>query len=142
MKKFLFLISVSIVMIQNCHLAFSQDDNKQEKGPTIFLCCYETNEKTNPLADFMYFVPLISPVQVTNEQSANNQQIGYVISCTKETKKSSFHTVCEFRMEGQGSNLNDFDKEGMIERNKKNIKKGKPLNLMAKDMVKSISLAI
>ena len=98
-----------------------------DTGPTIYLCCHETNNETNPLSDFMYFVPLISPVDVTNEKSENNQQIGYVISCTKDSKKKSFKSSCEFRMEGQGSNLNDFDKEGMIERNKAKVKEGKPI---------------
>lgn len=126
MKKILFAV---ILIFQFTFIVVARDEsqNHQNKGPAIFLCCYETNEKANPLADFMYFVPLISPVQVTNERNENNQQIGYVISCAKNTKKNSFNAACEFRMEGQGSNLNDFDKQGMIERNKKNVKKGEPI---------------
>ncbi|HBG25559.1 MAG: hypothetical protein A2Y10_05095 [Planctomycetes bacterium GWF2_41_51] len=116
-RKYLYLIIL---------LALSQLNYSviADTGPTIYLCCRDTNNQTNLLSDFMYFVPLISPVDVTNEKSENNQQIGYVISCTKDSKKKSFKSSCEFRMEGQGSNLNDFDKEGMIERNKKNVKEG------------------
>lgn len=98
-----------------------------EKGPTVYLCCKDKNGKTNPLKDFMYFVPLISPVNVTNEQTPGNSQVGYVTKCSKDTKGNTFTTTCEFRMEGQGTNTNDFDKKGMIDRNVKDVKKGKPL---------------
>jgi len=102
---------------------FAQDD----QGPTVYLCCKDTNGKLNPLNEFMYFVPSISPVSVTNQKSQGNQQVGYITSCGRQTKGDSFTASCEFRMEGQGTNMNDFDKKGMIARNEKLVKKGKPI---------------
>lgn len=128
MKKI--ILSTALMSVLFSCPVFCQNENEKNqdgKGPTVYLCCKETNQKTNPLNEFMYFVPLISPVEVTNQQSQNNQQIGYVTSCSKQTKGDSFSTLCEFRMEGQGSNLNDFDKQGMIARNEKYAKKGKPI---------------
>jgi len=99
--------------------------DKNEKGPTIQLCC---KGKKEPLANFMYFVPLISPVSVTSETSKNTSQSGYVISCKKpEIKKNSFFASCEFRMEGEGFHINNFDHKEMIERNEKDVSKGAPI---------------
>jgi hypothetical protein len=128
MKKILLLASITVLLI-NCK-GLSQNEKKAPpdgKGPTVYLCCKDTNGKNNPLNEFMYFVPLISPVDVTNQQSPGNQQIGYITSCERQTKGNTFSTSCQFRMEGQGTNLNDFDKKGMIARNEKLVKKDKPI---------------
>lgn len=130
MSKYLRVLIITMAVIQFDSFAFAKKDSadaKEGEGPTIFLCCNDTNKETNPLSDFMYFVPLISPVDVTNEKNENNNQTGYVLSCKRDTKKNLFTTSCEFRMEGKGYNLNDFDKGRMIERNEKNVKKGKPI---------------
>ncbi|MEN6383884.1 MAG: hypothetical protein ABFD79_01665 [Phycisphaerales bacterium] len=128
MKRFVLLGILSAVVFS--FEVLGQDEKKENeagKGPTVYLCCKETNNKTNPLNEFMYFVPLISPVDVTNQKSPDNQQIGYITSCQKQTKGNAFKTSCQFRMEGQGNNMNDFDKKGMIARNEKFVKKGKPI---------------
>jgi len=122
-------IAVSALVLFSCPV-LSQDKEEKApagKGPMVYLCCKDTNGETNPINEFMYFVPLISPVEVTNQKSENNHQIGYVTSCNRRTKNNSFSTSCEFRMEGQGTNLNDFDKKGMILRNERNAKKGQSI---------------
>lgn len=100
------------------------NDSEDVNGPTILLSYGGEEYKKNPLADFMYFVPLISPVSVTSETSKHNQQIGYVISSERKTTDDSFYASCEFRMMGEGSHINEFDHEETIERNKKNVKEG------------------
>jgi hypothetical protein len=128
MRKIFLLAALSVILLSGTVISKNEDPKTQDgKGPTVYLCCKDTNNKTNPLNEFMYFVPLISPVAVTNEQSPNNQQVGYTTSCERQTKGNTFSTTCQFRMEGQGTNLNDFDKKGMIARNEKYVKKGKPL---------------
>jgi hypothetical protein len=114
------VVSAALLLL-NC-IAVGQGEPNQT-GPTVSLVC----NKSNPLNEFMYFVPLISPVEVTNQRSENNRQIGYALSYQRNIGTESFSVSCEFRMQGQGYNMNDFDKQGMIARNEKAVKNGKPI---------------
>jgi hypothetical protein len=122
MRRITLYLAIAILMTVSLD---SPASDKAENGPTIQLCC---KGKKEPIANFMYFVPLISPVSVTSETSKNSNQSGYAISCEEsETKKDSFFKSCEFRMEGKGSHINNFDHKEMIERNKKDVDDGAPI---------------
>ncbi|MCE5340663.1 MAG: hypothetical protein LLF92_05990 [Planctomycetaceae bacterium] len=114
-------IIFAALLLFSC-IVLAQDEPNQF-GPTVSLVC----NKPNPLNEFMYFVPLISPVEVTNQRSEDNKQVGYVTSYQRQINADSFTVSCEFKMEGQGYNINNFDKKAMIARNEKNVKNGKPI---------------
>ncbi len=116
------IITILSVMLLLNGMVLGQDEPNQA-GPTVSLCC----NKHNPLNEFMYFVPLISPVEVTNQRSEGNQQVGYTTSYCKQVGDGTFTTSCEFKMEGQGYNINDFDKAAMIARNEKDVESGKSI---------------
>jgi len=93
-------------------------------GPTVLLDCNSIGNLRNSTPDFMYFVPLISPVKVTTETSANNAQRSGLISCFRQSTEESFYVSCEFEMRGTGSHKTIFDSVGMIARNTPNIEPG------------------
>lgn len=86
-------------------------------GPTVFLFNKSGGYPDNTLADFMYFVPLISPVPVSASTSENNAQGGHLLSYESDTNSDSFYVACDFRMEGDGFYINTFDKDAMVEWN-------------------------
>ncbi len=96
-------------------------------GPTVVLDYNGEGIRKNPVASFMYFVPLISPVLVDRETSKGNQQYGGIISYDKEVDGNTFHLACDFLMAGKGYHNNTFDHNGMIERNVAVLKKGESL---------------
>lgn len=94
-------------------------------GPTVILKSDKVLK--NPTPDFMYFVPLISPTLVYSETSKGNEQKSGLISCVKKSTSKSFYVSCEFQMQGSGFHNNKFDSAGMIARNTKGLKQGKPI---------------
>lgn len=87
---------------------------KAQSGPTVYLFGEDGQYPDNALADFMYFVPLISPVGVSAVTSRENTQGGHLLSFESETKGKRFYVSCEFRMKGKGSFANHFDDDAMI----------------------------
>jgi len=96
-------------------------------GPTVFLFSQTGGYPDNTLSDFMYFVPLISPVPVSAVTSQNNTQGGNLLSYESGKKGDSFYVACEFRMKGAGFYLNKFDGDAMIEWNIKSVSNKKVL---------------
>jgi hypothetical protein len=88
-----------------------------DKGPTVFLFDKNGKYPDNTLADFMYFVPLVSPVPVSAVISPNNTQGGHILSYESGQQGNNFYVACEFRMEGKGFYLNEFDDDAMVEWN-------------------------
>ena len=99
--------------------------NAAPGGPTVIL--KSDKALKNPTPDFMYFVPLISPTLVYSETSKGNGQKSGLISDERESTSKTFYVKGEFQMQGNGFHKNKFDSAGMIERNMKGLKKGKPL---------------
>ncbi|MHB9071866.1 MAG: hypothetical protein ACYC54_16010 [Sedimentisphaerales bacterium] len=133
MKMAYVFLFFSIVMAGSC---YSKTTLKQEEGiinstalsgPTVILKCDKENVLQNHTPDFMYFVPLISPVLVYSETSKDNQQKSGLISCTRESTSKSFYVSGEFQMQGNGFYKNKFDTTGMIARNTQELKWGEPL---------------
>ena len=99
-------------------------------GPTVMLDFSRDGLKKNPLASFMYFVPLISPILIERETSADNRQQVGIISYRKKVDSKSFYVSCEFKISGKGFHRNIFDPSGMIARNIPDVKEGEPLTDM------------
>lgn len=99
-------------------------------GPTLLLGYSKETFQSNPIASFMYFVPLIAPTQVDNISSVNNTQEVGIISHILKADSRSFRLVCEFEISGTGFHENTFDPAGMIAAHTEELKKGQTLTHM------------
>ena len=99
-------------------------------GPTLLLGYSKETFQSNPIASFMYFVPLIAPTLVDNISSVNNEQEVGIISHTLNADSKSFHLICEFEILGSGFHKNTFDPAGMIAAHTEELKKGQSLTHM------------
>jgi hypothetical protein len=93
-------------------------------GPSLVFDYGRSAAKGNRIADFMYFVPLISPEPVAMVESANNQQRARVLPVQTHLDGKSFSTSCEFVITGEGTQQNIFDLSGIIRRNKQKLEQG------------------
>lgn len=100
------------------------------KGPTLIMSYRKSDSGLNPIASFMYFVPLIAPTRVDNISSLNNGQQLEIISHHVIIDSTSFSLTCGFDVSGRGFHMNRFDSAGMIAANADTLKKGKPLKHM------------
>jgi hypothetical protein len=89
-------------------------------GPTLRL----STAAPIPIADFMYFVPLISPEPVSMTASPGNTQQARVTSIVQRVGKDSFSVECEFEVIGTGSLLHTLDQGPNIQRNEKKLAEG------------------
>jgi hypothetical protein len=93
-------------------------------GPTLVLNYGRGESPGNPVADFMYFVALISPEPVSITQSPDNTQRARMISATRRSTGNSFVVTCEFEFAGQGSLRNVFDHTEKIHQHERKLKEG------------------
>jgi hypothetical protein len=98
-----------------------------EPGPTIRLDYGHAETSGNPVAAFMYFVPLISPEPVTVETSAGSTQSARLTSATRHQGAGSFTTACDFEFTGDGSQQNVFDLGPQMQRHARQLKAGETL---------------
>jgi len=96
-------------------------------GPTLELAYGNTNAPANPISEFMYFVPLISPEPVSVFTNVGNTQCARILSLRCETNGGSFQAVCEFEFTGQGSQQNHIDHTSLIQKHEKELKAGTPI---------------
>jgi len=87
---------------------------EDSSGPTMIMSYSKKKFVKNPIASFMYFIPLIAPTFVDNISSVNNKQQVGIISNKIEVNSESFNVVCEFEVLGSGFHVNTFDHAGMI----------------------------
>jgi len=99
-------------------------------GPTLIMSYRKEKIVKNPIASFMYFVPLIAPTLVDNISSVNNDQQVGIISYEKKDDANSFQVACEFEILGKGFHMNTFDSNGMIEASIVELEKGEALKHM------------
>jgi hypothetical protein len=69
-------------------LADGNDPDKDSNGPTMIMSYSKKKFIKNPIASFMYFVPLIAPTLVDNTSSVNNEQQEGIISYEKKSLQS------------------------------------------------------
>lgn len=79
------------------------------------------------MADFMYFVPLISPEPVTMREREGSQQRTRVLPTRTKIEGENFTATCEFVISGEGKQENIFDLSGIIQRNQNKLKAGESL---------------
>jgi hypothetical protein len=93
-------------------------------GPTLQLDHDPAHPPVNPLAEFMYFVPLISPEPVTVFTNAGNTQEARILSFTCHTNGSMFFAVREFEFSGEGSLRNVINHGPKIRERQKELEAG------------------
>jgi hypothetical protein len=108
-------------------LADSNDLASDRQGPTMLMNYSREKNIKNPIASFMYFVPLIAPTLVDSVSSVNNDQQVSVLSYELKTDSNSFHLTCEFEIAGTGFHMNTFDPAGMIAAQKDEAEKEETL---------------
>jgi len=96
-------------------------------GPTLQFDYGAGRSRSNPLAQFMYFVPLVSPEEVSLFTNVGNTQCARVVSFRCRTNGVMFHAVCEFDFLGDGVERNVFNHAFLIHRREKELKAGKLL---------------
>lgn len=96
-------------------------------GPTLQLDYGQGTAQTNPICQFMYFVPLISPEQVSMLVSPDNSQGARLLSFHSQTNKDTFITRCEFEFVGSGSLQNIFDHTNLVRRHLEQLQAGETL---------------
>jgi hypothetical protein len=99
-----------------------------DAGPTIRLHYGGTDGPGNAIADFMYFVPLISPERVTVVTSAGNTQRARVVGAERRVDATSFSVVCRFEVTGAGWQDNSFDHTAVIRRHERQLQAGGSLD--------------
>lgn len=103
-------------------------------GPTLRLAA-PGSDVTIPLADFMYFVPLISPEPVSTLTSAGNRPAARMISASRHFAGAAFSAEAEFSFSGAGSEQNIIDLTRLIRRNEGRLKNGATLEHVLKSIV-------
>ena len=93
-------------------------------GPTIRLDYKPGKSAGNPVASFMYFIPLISPELVSFLTSPGSTQSAQVTCAKRRFTAHSFLTTCEFEFSGQGSQQSLFDLTNQIRRQERKLKEG------------------
>jgi hypothetical protein len=123
------LVSMAGVGISSGHnsLLSSNDVVKDNNGPTMIMNYSKKKFVKNPIASFMYFVPLIAPTLVDNISSADNTQQMGIISHKINVNSKSFYVACEFEVLGNGFHMNTFNPVGMIAAHTKELKKGEAI---------------
>lgn len=96
-------------------------------GPTLHLDYGHGDTNGSPVAEFMYFVPLISPDLVSLRKSDGNSQRARILSLTRRDSTKSFLVTCEVEFVGEGFQRNAFDLTRNINRHESSLKAGKNL---------------
>ena len=91
-------------------------------GPTLRLDYGVGDQGFNPVSDFMYFVPLISPEHVLLATNLGNSQCARVVSFTNHITGKSFSATCEFEFTGDGIQRDTFEHVVGIQRHEKQLK--------------------
>jgi len=93
-------------------------------GPTIRLDFGRDQSPGNPVASFMYFVPLISPEPVSSTTSPGSTQAARVLSAKRKGTDHSFVVTCEFEFTGSGSQQSLLDLAPTIRRHERELRAG------------------
>ncbi len=100
----------------------------ESTGPTLHLSCGRGKASGNPVAEFMYFVPLISMEPVSVVKSAGNTQRARMVSATRSFTARSFLVTCEFEFSGEGTQQNIIDHAAKVRRHASALKAGGSLD--------------
>jgi len=107
--------------------AVPQGEAPAAAGPTLRLDCARGPSAENPVADFMYFVPLISLEPVVAATNPKGDHRMRVLSATRRIKGATFQVTCEFELSGNGYERNLFDYNREIRLHEEQLKRGRLL---------------
>jgi len=96
-------------------------------GPTIHLDYAAEQAAPNSVADFMYFVPLISIQPVSSLTSPGCTQSVRIISTKRHFSSHSFTITCEAELTGDGWQRSVFDLTSSIRRHESQLQKEGPV---------------
>jgi hypothetical protein len=125
LKRELTILLLLLTTSINCYA--SENLSEKNSGPTVYLDYSFSEEKTNSVQDFMYFVPTISPTPVDSISSPENNQTTKMLSIEKSSDDKSFEALVKFSIQGEGLHVNNYEKRPMILDNLPYVEKGKPL---------------
>ena len=97
-------------------------------GPTLRLDYGHGESPGNPVAEFMYFVPLISLEPVSIIMSPGNTQRARMISSKRSFTAKSFLVTCEFEFVGKGNQQDVLDHSEKVRRHERELKDGGELD--------------
>jgi hypothetical protein len=103
-------------------------------GPTIHLCYGSENAVPNPVAEFMYFVPLISCQPVSSLTSLGSTQSVRILSANRRFSRHSFEVTCEVELTGEGWQQSVFDLAQSIQRHERQLQNGDSLGRQLKSI--------
>ncbi len=124
-------IAIRIVLVLGVaplFLGAQQPALSASTGPTIRLDYTPGESPGNPVASFMYFVPLISLEPVSSLTSPGSTQSAHVSSAKRRGTAHSFFAKCEFEFRGQGSQESLFDLTNSIRGHESKLKEGGALH--------------
>ena len=93
-------------------------------GPTLRLVPEHGKPAANPIAAFMYFVPLISPEPMSSVTSPGCTQTAQVTSTQRRVTTNSFNVKCNLEITGAGLQQSLFDFTNQIRRHERKLKEG------------------
>lgn len=96
-------------------------------GPVVMLDYTGQAANDIPIADFLYFVPLISPEPVTVSESATNTLRVRVASIRQDVRSDRFHLNLAFDISGQGFRLYAIDQSENLRRHERHLAAGQAL---------------
>ena len=100
----------------------------ESPGPTLRLDYGRGTSPGNPVAEFMYFVPLVSLEPVSIVQSPGNTQRARMVSATRSFAARSFLVTCEFEFVGEGNQQDVLDHSEKVRRHERELKEGGTLD--------------
>jgi hypothetical protein len=106
-------------------------------GPTLLLDTSHGPSPENSIADFMYFVPLISPDPVASNVSPDNSQQARLLTAERHLAPEKFSATCEFEITGTGQQRNVFDPTNHLRSNEQRLKDGGALERQLDSIVVS-----
>lgn len=95
-------------------LVIGTNSFSQTHGPTIAIEVCNNEHSFNPIEEFMYFVPLTSPVSVRSEKSEGNTQHVRFLSHKIDRGSRTFTLKSEFQVTGEGYCKIFFDPQEVI----------------------------
>jgi hypothetical protein len=100
----------------------------ESAGPTLHLDYARGESSSNTVAEFMYFVPLISLEPVSVVLSPGNTQRARMVSARRSFTAKSFLVTCEFEFAGEGNQQNIFDHTDKVRQHERELKEGGTLD--------------
>ncbi|MCX7047241.1 MAG: hypothetical protein NTX50_17350 [Candidatus Sumerlaeota bacterium] len=139
LRRFLIVLLPFLALVSGCAMRSSRSGETaalhpalakarlvrpEPAGPSLRLNTDADAAAGNPILDFMYFVPLISPEPVFRSVSAGNTQRARVVSITQHVNGTSFKAACEFEITGEGRQRNVMDYAEKVRRSEKRLAGG------------------